>query len=92
MNMITKSVLTLLAASSIATVAVAAPGDATYGQITLQKANIQSLSAKIDSLGGSTGSDVSLNTANTQLDKAHALETKASNLQLQLNALQDQKS
>ncbi|GAA0831735.1 MULTISPECIES: hypothetical protein [Marinomonas] len=34
MNTFTKSVVTFLAASSIASVALAAPGDATYGQST----------------------------------------------------------
>ncbi|MEL0621489.1 hypothetical protein V6238_00140 [Marinomonas arenicola] len=34
MNTFTKSALTFLAASSIASVALAAPGDATYGQST----------------------------------------------------------
>ncbi|REG85119.1 hypothetical protein [Marinomonas pollencensis] len=39
MNTFTKSVATFLAASSIATVALAAPGDATYGQSTRGQLN-----------------------------------------------------
>ena len=92
MNTFTKSALTLLAATSISSVALAAPGDATYGNIYRAQTNINILTSKIESLGHNVNTSVDVNAAIAPSAKTAALNAKVSDLRLQLSALQTQRA
>ncbi|MEL0638847.1 MULTISPECIES: hypothetical protein [Marinomonas] len=92
MNTFTKSALTVLAAASISSVALAAPGDATYGDIYRAQTNIHDLTSQIESLGHNVNTSADVNAAIAPSAKAAALNAKVSDLRLQLSALQTQRS
>ncbi|MEL0638431.1 hypothetical protein V6259_16905 [Marinomonas sp. TI.3.20] len=92
MNTFTKSALTLLAATSISSVALAAQGDATYGDIYRAQNNIHNLTSQIESLGHNVNANFDVNAAIAPSAKAAALNAKVSDLRLQLSALQTQRA
>ncbi|MBJ7553743.1 hypothetical protein [Marinomonas spartinae] len=92
MNLVTKSALALFAAVSISSVAMAAPGDASYGSKVKAQADVQQLESEIQQLGATPNLGVNLSTAKTVNTQAKLLNTAAENLQLQLNELKSQNS
>lgn len=90
MNTFTKGALTFLAASTIASVAMAAPGDATYGSAVKAQADVNQLTTEIQHLGAQPVSNVDLSNAHSMSAQAKLLNVKAQDLQLQLNELKSQ--
>lgn len=92
MKMFTKAALTLLAATSFATVAVASPGDGAYGAVVREQAKVNTLEHKLENQGVKVDQNFDLRSANTPRDKAELLSERAQDLQLKLNQVKSQHS
>ncbi|MEL0613209.1 hypothetical protein [Marinomonas arenicola] len=92
MNTFTKSALTVLATASIASVAVAAPGDSTYGNIAKAQAQINSLESQLSGEGVAVEMNADTNAAISPTEKAADLNKQVRSLQHQLDALKTQRS
>ncbi|REG85833.1 hypothetical protein [Marinomonas pollencensis] len=92
MKLFTKSALTILAASSIASVAVAAPGDSTYGKIAKAEAQIHSLESQLNSKGVAVDVNADTNAAISPSEKVADLNKQVRSLQSQLDAVTAQRS
>jgi len=92
MNIFTKSALTFLFTASVATVAVAQPGDATFGNIVSGKSHVHSLESQLNRNGMAVNTSVDTNAAISPSEKAAVLNQEASDLELQLEVLKAQRS
>jgi len=89
MNTLTKTLLAVVFSCSVATAAMAAPGDATYGQITKARAEIQSLDQQLMNKGVSV-SQYKVNQTLSPVTQAQLLQNHEMNLRLKLNSLNSQ--
>ncbi|SBS37459.1 hypothetical protein MSP8887_02927 [Marinomonas spartinae] len=89
MNTITKTVLALVFSCSVATAAMAAPGDGTYGQITKAQAEIHSLTDQLNNKGINV-SQYKVNQTLSPATQARLLQNHEMNLRLKLDSLNSQ--
>lgn len=92
MNTLTKVALTLLATTSFASAAFAAPGDGTYGSVVRAQEKVNNLEQQLESRGVNVNTSIDMSTVHTFQDKAAVLNAKAQDLQLKLNELKSQNS
>ncbi|MGO3346769.1 MAG: hypothetical protein ACTIM4_16465 [Marinomonas sp.] len=90
MNTFCKSLLTLLVASSITTVAFASPGDNNYGRIVRAQLQVNSLEKQVEGMGGAV--EVNRHAAISTSDKLQMLNQQATELQEQVDRLREQRS
>ncbi|MGO3346512.1 MAG: hypothetical protein ACTIM4_14870 [Marinomonas sp.] len=93
MNVFTKSALTFLLTAGVATVALAQPGDGTYGNVTSGQAKVNALETQLANKNVAAETSVDTNAAAiSPAAKAATLNEEAQDLELQLKALKTQRS
>lgn len=87
MKTITKSALTLLAATVITTSAFAANGDSLDDNVRDARSQVTAISAQLDSMGVEHNAEVNFNSTSTLTQKEALLKEKHQELQTMFNSI-----